>query len=100
MAETLGEVLGKARGDAMYSREWLVKRVRFHLDPSRTADVFLAETEEQIVGHTIVREEHKEEETSLRREARSQPVPSSTRFYSSSIHPFPNRVIVPPGTFS
>ena len=63
MRETLGEVLGKERGDGMYSKEWLEERVRFHLDPSRTAEVFLAETDEQIVGHAIVREEQEKGET-------------------------------------
>jgi len=63
MRETLGEVLGKARGDAMYSQEWLKERVRFHLEPSRTAEVFLVETADQIVGHTIVREECEDGET-------------------------------------
>lgn len=62
MRETLGEVLGKERGDAMYTREWLEERVRFHLEPSRTAEVFLAEMDEQIVGHTIVREEQEKGE--------------------------------------
>ena len=62
MRETLTEVLGKARGEAMYSLAWLDERVRFHLDPSRTAEVFLVETEGQVVGHTIVREESRDGE--------------------------------------
>lgn len=62
MERTLSEVLG-ARGESMYTRAWLVDRVRFHLDPERsTGAVFLAEVPEgsqteRIVGHTIVRVE-------------------------------------------
>ncbi len=62
MRETLGEVLGEERGEAMYSLAWLEDRVRFHLEPSRTAAVFVVETEEQVVGHTIVREESEDGE--------------------------------------
>jgi GNAT superfamily N-acetyltransferase len=57
MRDTLVEVLGKTQGEAMYSLEWLEERVRFHLDPLRSAKVFLAEYERQIVGQTIVRAE-------------------------------------------
>jgi len=43
----------------MYSMPWLLDRVRFHLDPSRsTGAVFVAEDAEgAICGHTIVRVE-------------------------------------------
>lgn len=59
MRQTLVEVLGEARGTALYTMEWLVDRVRFHLDPARsTGAVFLAEsTDGGIAGHTIVRVE-------------------------------------------
>ncbi len=58
MRQTLVEVLGEERGVAMYSMEWLEDRVRFHLDASRSEGaVFLAETDEEIVGHTITRVE-------------------------------------------
>lgn len=56
MRATLEEVLGEARGRALYDMDWLRDRVRFHLDPTRVAEVFLAEAE-QILGHTIVRAE-------------------------------------------
>lgn len=57
MQETLLEVLGPQRGGEMYSIEWLVERVRAHLDPAQIiGQVFLAETPaSQILGHTIVR---------------------------------------------
>lgn len=57
MRDTLIEVLGEERGSALYSMDWLIQRVRFHLDPHQsTGEVFVAvEPEGQIVGHTIVR---------------------------------------------
>ena len=56
MRLTLMEVLGSERGAAMYDLDWLINRVRWHLDPANTAEVFLAEAADQtIVGHTIVR---------------------------------------------
>jgi GNAT superfamily N-acetyltransferase len=59
MRATLVEVLGEERGGAMYTMDWLVDRVRFHLDPARsTGEVFVAVDETgQIAGHTIVRVE-------------------------------------------
>jgi GNAT superfamily N-acetyltransferase len=58
MRQTLVEVLGEVRGTSMYTMDWLRDRVRFHLDPARsTAEVFLAEDDGRIVGHTIVRVE-------------------------------------------
>ena len=41
----------------MYTEEWLEDRVRFHLAPERVAEVFVAELDADIVGHTIVRAE-------------------------------------------
>lgn len=57
MRDTLIEVLGDERGAAMYSMEWLVERVRFHLDPAQsTGQVLVAEDAGgEIWGHTIVR---------------------------------------------
>ncbi len=57
MRQTLIEVLGEARGSAMYSPAWLEQRVRWHLDGhATTGEVLLAETlDGVIVGHTIVR---------------------------------------------
>lgn len=59
MKLTLIEVLGEARGAAMYTSEWLIARVRWHLDPSAcTGAVFVAENVDAgVVGHTIVRVE-------------------------------------------
>lgn len=56
MRATLVEVLGEARGAAMYDLPWLEDRVRFHLDPTRsTGAVFVAEDATETLGHTIVR---------------------------------------------
>ena len=56
MRETLVEVLGAARGGEMYEPEWLEARVRWHLDASAcTGAVFVAEDDDALVGHTIVR---------------------------------------------
>jgi len=59
MRLTLIEVLGEERGAAMYELDWLLDRVRFHLDPDRSNGcVFVAEDEmKKIAGHTIVRME-------------------------------------------
>jgi ribosomal protein S18 acetylase RimI-like enzyme len=60
MRETLVEVLGRERGESLYSMEWLRDRVSFHLDRERTACVWVAETGNEIVGHAIVRAEDTE----------------------------------------
>ena len=58
MKQTLIEVLGEEEGGRMYTMEWLVERVRWHLDPAQRAEVFLAEAVDgDLVGHTIVRVE-------------------------------------------
>ena len=63
MRQTLVEVLGDARGGAMYTQDWLVQRVRWHLEPDRRpAAVFVAEAPSgRIDGHTIVRTERDED---------------------------------------
>jgi GNAT superfamily N-acetyltransferase len=57
MRQTLIEVLGEAVGGSMYTMNWLMQRVKWHLDPAAcTGQVFLAmDGEDQILGHTIVR---------------------------------------------
>lgn len=59
MRATLAEVLGPARGEAMYDLAWLEARVRWHLDPAAcTGAVFVAvDGAGAIAGHTIVRRE-------------------------------------------
>ena len=57
MRATLMEVLDPARGEAMYTIEWLVDRVQQHLDGRHVGAVFVAEQGGEIVGHTIVRVE-------------------------------------------
>lgn len=62
MRDTLIEVLGEDRGAQMYTLEWLIDRVRFHLDRDRcTGEVFLATNSSgDILGHTIVRLDQEE----------------------------------------
>jgi len=60
MRQTLVEVLGEEVGGPMYTMEWLIQRVRWHLDPEQcVGQVFVSENGDgQITGHTIVRIEH------------------------------------------
>ena len=61
MGQTLTEVLGSERGGTMYSREWLLDRVRFHLNPQLcTGAVLVYELNGALVGHAIVREQQEE----------------------------------------
>jgi GNAT superfamily N-acetyltransferase len=57
MRQTLVEVLGAERGEALYSLEWLRQRVLWHLDPALcTGRVFLLQTQAgEWAGHSIVR---------------------------------------------
>lgn len=56
MGKTLQEVLGEERGTEMYSRQWLVDRVRWHLSGEVSALVLVAEdASEKISGHAIAR---------------------------------------------
>jgi len=56
MRDTLVEVLGEERGGSMYTHEWLVNRVKFHLDSEQcSGEVYVAESEDKIIGHTILR---------------------------------------------
>jgi GNAT superfamily N-acetyltransferase len=57
MLQTLIEVEGSDRGSCLYTMEWLVARVRWHLDgDSCRGRVLLAELpQKQIAGHAIVR---------------------------------------------
>ncbi len=64
MRLTLCEVLGEKRGAAMYTLDWLRDRVRWHLDPERAAEVYLAESPSgQLDGHAIVRVEEEDDAT-------------------------------------
>lgn len=62
MRETLVEVLGDVVGGGMYTMDWLIQRVMWHLDPSQcVGQVFVSEDREgRIIGHTIVRVERDE----------------------------------------
>ena len=59
MRETLVEVEGPERGSTMYTMDWLVARVRWHLDgKSCRGRVLVAELPgKEIAGHTIIRVE-------------------------------------------
>lgn len=70
MRLTLIEVEGPEVGGSMYTIDWLVDRVRFHLDPARSEGaVFVAaalgsdgqDIHSRVVGHTIVRVESEPE---------------------------------------
>jgi GNAT superfamily N-acetyltransferase len=57
MRQTLLEVLGEEVGGGMYTMDWLIQRVFWHLDKGQCVGrVFLSEDcEGRITGHTIVR---------------------------------------------
>lgn len=56
MRATLEEVLGTEQGRTMYTMEWLINRVRQHIDGDLEGAVFVAEdSTNTITGHTIVR---------------------------------------------
>lgn len=58
MRSTLIDVLGDKKGANMYSMDWLVERVQWHLDLGLKAKIFLAESNQEIVAHAIVRTEN------------------------------------------
>ncbi len=62
MRDTLVEVLGEERAVAMYSMDWLIDRVKFHLNPTlSTSKVFISQNSQgEILGHCIVRIEQNE----------------------------------------
>ena len=57
MLQTLIEIEGPDRGSSLYTMDWLIARVRSHLDgESCRGRVLLAEfPHKQITGHSIVR---------------------------------------------
>jgi ribosomal protein S18 acetylase RimI-like enzyme len=57
MRETLIEVLGKDKGESMYSLEWLTERVLWHLDSKNTDGkvIVICNKEQKIFGHAICR---------------------------------------------
>lgn len=57
MRQTLVEVLGEEKGTALYTMEWLLDRVRWHLDSKQTtAKIFLAEAGKgRVSAHAIAR---------------------------------------------
>jgi GNAT superfamily N-acetyltransferase len=60
MQQTLVEVLGEEKGKSMYTMDWLVERVRWHLDSKNTdGRVFISESQSgEITGHAIARIDH------------------------------------------
>jgi GNAT superfamily N-acetyltransferase len=55
MRLTLMEVVGGAEGQSMFSMDWLIDRVRWHLDASQcTGAVYVAERAEKAVGNATV----------------------------------------------
>jgi ribosomal protein S18 acetylase RimI-like enzyme len=60
MGETLMEVLGEERGKAMYTHEWLVERVRWHIRSEEVRSCVLVAAKDsahvgEIVGHILAR---------------------------------------------
>ncbi len=54
MRNTLIDVLGQEKAEAMYSMDWLRERVMWHLSAEKEAKVLLAEADE-VVGQAIIR---------------------------------------------
>lgn len=63
MRLTLQEVVGPEEGAAMYSMEWLIQRVKFHLEPGSCAGRVLVAQEPsgEVIAHCILRVESDEE---------------------------------------
>lgn len=63
MRLTLQEVVGPEEGEAMYTMDWLIQRVKFHLEPANCIGrVLLAEAlGGEIVAHCILRIEADDE---------------------------------------
>jgi GNAT superfamily N-acetyltransferase len=58
MKQTLVEVLGQEKGSSLYTDDWLINRVRWHLDPNlTTAKVLIVEQGPTLVAHAIARTE-------------------------------------------
>jgi ribosomal protein S18 acetylase RimI-like enzyme len=67
MRETLLEVLGAEKGKSLYTQDWLVDRVRWHLNPDcSVSKIFLYVTNDnEIIGHAIARIEKDQEQVSF-----------------------------------
>lgn len=64
MRQTLIEVLGEKRGTELYTMDWLIDRVKWHLNPkTTTAKIYLAENDSGLLGHAIARLERDESST-------------------------------------
>ncbi len=57
MRQTLVDVLGEEKGGSLYTMEWLVNRVLWHLDPTKTIARVLLSTDRngKITGQAIAR---------------------------------------------
>lgn len=60
MRQTLVEVLGVDKGESMYTMQWLIDRVHWHLDLKNTdGRVYLSQNQDgKIIGHAIARIDH------------------------------------------
>lgn len=66
MRLTLEEVLGKEKGQTMYSSDWLIHRVQQHIKGELDGEVFLSlDLAGIITGHTIVRVDSDEKGTPI-----------------------------------
>lgn len=63
MQKTLVDVLGKKEGEHYYSKDWLLDRVKYHMQLGEAASIFLSEEVfGQISGQAIVRIEKEDGE--------------------------------------
>ena len=82
MQQTLIEVLGAERGRSMYSLDWLIQRVLWHMDASQICgQVFVAtNADDKIIGHTIVRIDKDEANNDIGLFSTTYVEPASRRF--------------------
>jgi len=81
MGITLVEVLGEKTGRARYSAQWLLSRVKWHLDPSCCKGaIFVASDSDILVGHTIVRVDVEENDQATGLFSTTYVVPRARRF--------------------
>lgn len=81
MRDTLTEVVGAERGEVMYSMDWLIERVRTHLDSNlSTAQVLVSvNTNGEITGHCIYRIEKAEDGLDYGLFSKTYVIPSARR---------------------
>ena len=80
VAERMRATLLEVEGDVLYTMEWLVDRVRWHLDEARRARVVLGiDDAGAIAGHTIFRVEQDEDAQTFGLVSTSYVMPAARR---------------------